>query len=109
VVRGETRFLSIKIILLIKYSIMERVPPTADVGGWTSANWTTDGGPPVCLVYYNVHGAIRPDSDNGLPPPQTGTNGMGLHIFSTIGDKNDESFTGIIKKWKATLNMTVRE
>ena len=88
---------------------MERVPPTADVGGWTSANWTTDGGPPVCLVYYNVHGAIRPDSDNGLPPPQTGTNGMGLHIFSTIGDKNDESFTGIIKKWKATLNMTVRE
>ena len=68
------------------------------VGRWTSENWTTDGGPPVCLVYYNVHGAIRPDSDNGLPPPQTGTNGMDLSIFSTIGDKNSESFTGIITK-----------
>ncbi len=80
-------------------------PPAPDllpaaVGGWTSANWTTDGGPPVCFVYYNAHGAIRPDSDNGLPRPQTGTNGMDLSIFSTIGDKNDESFTGIIKKMK---------
>jgi len=105
VVRGETRFLSIKIILLIKYSIMEPVPSPRpatdrDVGLWRRENWTTDGGPPVCFVYYNAHGAIRPDSDNGLPRPQTGTNGMDLSIFSTIGDKYSESFTGIIKTMK---------
>lgn len=76
-------------------------PATASaVDRWTRENWTTDGNPPVCHVYYNVHGAIRPGSDNGLPPPQTITNGMELKIFSTIGDKNVESFTGIIKKMK---------
>jgi hypothetical protein len=85
---------------------MELIPsprPATDsaVGWWTREDWTTDGNPPVCHVYYNVHGAIRPDSNNGLPPPQTIQHGMKLEIFSTIGDKNDESFTGIIKKMKS--------
>lgn len=84
---------------------MEPVPsprPVTDsaVGSWTSKNWTTDGKPPVCLVYYNVHGAIWSDIDKGLPPPQKGTYGIDLQIFSTIGNKYIESFTGIIKKMK---------
>lgn len=85
---------------------MELIPsprPATDsaVGWWTREKWTTDGNPPVCHVYYNVHGAIRPDSNNGLPPPQTIQHGMKLKIFSTIGDKYVESFTGIIKKMKS--------
>lgn len=85
---------------------MELIPsprPATDsaVGRWTSENWTTDGNPPVCHVYYNVHGAIRPDSDDGLPQPQTIRHGMELKIFSTIGDRNVESFTGIIKEMKS--------
>ena len=62
---------------------------------WTTGNWTTDGNPPVCHVYYNAHGAIWPD--DGLPAPQTGTYDIDLKIFSTIGDKCIESVTGIIK------------
>ena len=82
---------------------MEPVPaprPVTDsaVGPWTRENWTTDGKPPVCFVYYNVHGAIWPYIDKGLPPPQKGTYGIDLQIFSTIGDKYIESYTGIIKK-----------
>jgi hypothetical protein len=62
---------------------------------WTDKNWTTDGKPPVCHVYYNAHGAIW--QDDGLPPPQTGTYGINLKIFSTIGNKCIESVSGIIK------------
>ena len=65
---------------------------------WTNQNWTTDGNPPVCHVYYNAHGALW--QDDGLPPPQTGTYGMKLDVFSTIGDKCIESVSGVINDMK---------